>query len=122
MSALTGTALLKLMFERLSRDQLSELAAQLGLCLECGGSLIHSNGEVVCAKCGLVWLEEIEEARIPFPEFDDPGDKDGAGGHYEAHWNPECSLAFGRNLGSSLTSRDLERILGRRGQADRLGF
>ncbi|MEM2995593.1 MAG: hypothetical protein QXI91_06245 [Candidatus Bathyarchaeia archaeon] len=53
---------------RLSSEQLGELCLALGMCLECGGSLVRVEGEVVCVKCGMVWgFENVEEA-IPFPE------------------------------------------------------
>lgn len=95
--------------KRLSWDQQVEVALALDMCLECGGSLRHLNSEVVCERCGLVWREDNSEKRIPFPEFDDAvGD-----GHYEMHWNPECSLAFARGLGTSMGSRSLAQILKR---------
>ncbi|MEM1590313.1 MAG: TFIIB-type zinc ribbon-containing protein [Candidatus Bathyarchaeia archaeon] len=95
--------------QRLSWDQQAELAASLGLCLECGGRLKHSNGEVVCGRCGLVWREGDNDERIPFPEFEDASEN----GHYEVHWNPGSSLSFHKGLGTHIDSQTLIQILSR---------
>ncbi|MEM2512709.1 MAG: hypothetical protein QXU81_00090 [Candidatus Bathyarchaeia archaeon] len=96
--------------EHLSRDQQTDIALALEMCLECGGGLRRlGDGEVVCERCGVVWCENEEslESRIPFPEFDDAAEK----GHYEMHWQPECNLAFEKGLGTSLDDRMLTKIL-----------
>lgn len=64
---------------KLSSEQFEELCLALGMCLECGGSLVRADGEVVCVKCGMVWgFENVEEA-IPFP------DEGEARAHFEGH-------------------------------------
>ena len=77
--------------DRLSREQLEDLAVSLGLCLECGGSLVVRDGEVVCSRCGLVWSVENVAESLPFPE---DGEDDGAVKCFEGHWQPGNTLAF----------------------------
>jgi transcription initiation factor TFIIIB Brf1 subunit/transcription initiation factor TFIIB len=83
--------------DRLSREQLEDLAVSLGLCLECGGGLVVRDGEVVCSRCGLVWGFENTADYVPFPE--DGEDGDGATKCFEGHWQPGNTLAFLKGLG-----------------------
>jgi len=79
----------------------------LGLCPECGAELSHVDNAQVCVECGLVWdgYDRIERDRIPMPEYD-------GGLHMERCWNPECSLAFGKNLGARpLRLHELFRVI-----------
>ncbi|MDW8022958.1 MAG: TFIIB-type zinc ribbon-containing protein [Nitrososphaerota archaeon] len=81
------------MRRRLSSEEFEELCLALGMCLECGGSLVRAEGEVVCVKCGRVWGEENVDENIPFP------DEGGTGAHFEGHWQPGSSLCFLKGLG-----------------------
>ncbi|MEM3666967.1 MAG: hypothetical protein QW222_07810 [Candidatus Bathyarchaeia archaeon] len=80
---------------RLSSEQFEELCLALGICLECGGSLVSVGGEVACIKCGMVWCDENVLEAVPFPE----GEGDGAKSHLEGHWQPGSSLCFLKGLG-----------------------
>lgn len=80
---------------RLPPEQFEELCLALGMCLECGGSLVSVDGEVVCRKCGRVWGLENVDGSIPFPD----GDDDGVEGHFEGHWQPGSSLCFLKGVG-----------------------
>lgn len=77
--------------ERLTPEQLEDLSLTIGMCLECGGQLKRSNGEVVCGECGRVWSVENVDDNVPFPEDEDP--------HFEGHWQPGSSLCFLKGLG-----------------------
>ncbi|MEM2912477.1 MAG: hypothetical protein QW146_08240, partial [Candidatus Bathyarchaeia archaeon] len=80
---------------RLSSEQLEELCLALGTCLECGGSLVTMNGEVICVKCGMVWGSENVSRTVPFPE----DECEGADSHFEGHWQPGSSPCFLKGLG-----------------------
>ncbi|MEM3698017.1 MAG: TFIIB-type zinc ribbon-containing protein [Candidatus Bathyarchaeia archaeon] len=94
---------------KLSNEQLEELSIAIGICLECGGSLMIVEGEVVCRKCGRVWGEENVDENIPFPE-------DGqADAYFEGHWQPGSSLCFLKGIGDPAVQngggRGLMRVL-----------
>ncbi|MGB9779117.1 MAG: TFIIB-type zinc ribbon-containing protein [Candidatus Bathyarchaeales archaeon] len=78
---------------KLPNELQEEVSLTIGICLECGGSLMRAEGEVVCAKCGRVWGSENVDDAVPFPE---DGDGDG---HFEGHWQPASSLCFLKGIG-----------------------
>ena len=82
---------------RLSPEQLEEFAVSLGVCLECGGSLVVRDCEVVCSSCRLVWAVENTAYYVPFPEHEETGKFDGS--RFEGHWQPGNTLAFLKGLG-----------------------
>jgi len=92
---------------RLNKDLLQQVTLETGVCMECGGELYKAgDGEVACQNCGLVWNGQlVERDRIPVSE---PAVENG---HAESHWNPECSLAFGKSLGNTLPLRGLYKVL-----------
>jgi len=78
---------------KLPNDLLEEVSLAIGICLECGGSVMRVEGEFVCAKCGRVWGEENVDDAVPFPEDGEPSI------HFEGHWQPGSSLCFLKGVG-----------------------
>jgi transcription initiation factor TFIIIB Brf1 subunit/transcription initiation factor TFIIB len=101
--------------DRLSHEQLEDLAACLGLCLECGGNLVSRDGEIVCGNCGLVWASENTEDYVPFPEYGGADSVEGS--RFEGHWQPGNTLAFLKGLGDPALAngkgKALMRVLAR---------
>jgi hypothetical protein len=94
---------------RLPPEKLEEFAVSLGVCLECGGSLVVRDCEVVCSQCGVVWGVENTADYVPFPEYEEAGNFYGS--HFEGHWQPCNALAFLRGLGDPVLANGRGKAL-----------